>query len=793
MSVLEAHPHAAAVLGAALRGRPSHAYLLHGPAGSGKREAARGVRRRAARRAARRTRRTRGARAAHGAHPDLTWVAPSGAHEMLRGDVDESVVAAAAHTPFEASYRVFVLERADTMNDQAANTLLKTLEEPPRYVVLLLLTDRRRRCCRRSPRAASPCASTRRRRPRSRSGSSRSGVAPDRRPRLRAALARRRRARAGARARRRPRAARPRRGVRPRAAARRRRPRRAAVERACSTPRRTARARRRGRARGGAGRGARVPAEEGAPPQADRVHRARPPRRAPRRDRRARPRAPARRPLVPRPRLRGRRTPRSSCSPPTGSRSCAPTPPAATPPALQRGASSSSRTRACGSRSTSATTSRCEALAYRLERALACRPRHDRGPRPRRVRDGARRTGIEDEVAVEEPLEIRVDGAPLAVTMRTPGDDEELALGFLHGEGLIDGPRDGGPPADLAANTIEVAGPLLREPGARSFYTTSSCGVCGKGALEEVAVHAPPVADGPADRARRCSPRCPTACASRPSPAPAACTRPGCSAPAGELLVVREDVGRHNAMDKVVGWALLDGLVPLHPRSCCASPAGCRSSSSRRRRWRARRSWSASARRRSLAVRLADDRGITLPASRAAGASTSTRERSGCDDVRAVVQTEDEGVFVEPPDSEFARLGAGDGDDQGRPGSRPSPATAAAYLPLRRGIRSSRSSPARRHVAADRAEVRLQAVQLERPERLKRSCSGPWKSAEPVVSSPPAARYSAAVCSCDGSGRSTRRRRARRPRSARACAAPRPGRRGPRTGAPTPPRRRRRG
>jgi DNA polymerase-3 subunit delta' len=79
---------------------------------------------------------------AHGAHPDLTWVVPSGAHEMLRRDVAESVVAAAAHTPFEARHRIFVLERADTMNDEAANALLKTLEEPPAYVVLLLLTDR---------------------------------------------------------------------------------------------------------------------------------------------------------------------------------------------------------------------------------------------------------------------------------------------------------------------------------------------------------------------------------------------------------------------------------------------------------------------------------------------------------------------------------------------------------------------------------------------------------------------------------------------------------------------------
>src|ERR687889_539675 len=108
-----------------------------------------------------------------------------------------------------------------------------------------------------------------------------------------------------------------------------------------------------------------------------------------------------------------------------------------------------------------------------------------------------RAPGLEDEVAVEEPLEIRVDGRPLAVTMRTPGHDEELALGFLLGEGLIDGVREAGPTADLAVNTVEVAGPLLREPDARSFFTTSSCGVCGKGALEEVAVHCAPLPDGP--------------------------------------------------------------------------------------------------------------------------------------------------------------------------------------------------------------------------------------------------------------------------------------------------------
>ncbi len=73
--------------------------------------------------------------------------------------------------------------------------------------------------------------------------------------------------------------------------------------------------------------------------------------------------------------------------------------------------------------------------------------------------------------------------------MRTPGHDEELALGFLYGEGLINGPREAGPTDDLANNTILVSGPLTRTPGTRNFYTTSSCGVCGKGAIEEVTVH----------------------------------------------------------------------------------------------------------------------------------------------------------------------------------------------------------------------------------------------------------------------------------------------------------------
>src|SRR4051812_3893436 len=141
VSILEAHPHAAAVLGAALRDRPSHAYLFHGPAGSGKREAAREFAAELLARDAPDPGNAK-ARALAGVHPDLTWIAPSGAHIMLRGDVDQSVVAGAGDKPFEAGYRVFVLERVDTMDDPAANTLLKTLEEPPPYVVLILLTDR---------------------------------------------------------------------------------------------------------------------------------------------------------------------------------------------------------------------------------------------------------------------------------------------------------------------------------------------------------------------------------------------------------------------------------------------------------------------------------------------------------------------------------------------------------------------------------------------------------------------------------------------------------------------------
>ncbi len=178
--------------------------------------------------------------------------------------------------------------------------------------------------------------------------------------------------------------------------------------------------------------------------------------------------------------------------------------------------------------------------------------------------------GVSDQVAVEEPLEIRVGGEPLAVTMRTPGDDEELALGFLYGEGLIEGARGVGPTADFAANAVEVEGPLLRDAGERRFYTTSSCGVCGKGALEEVAVHSEPVGEGPVME-RDLLAALPERLRQPVFERTGGLHATGLFDASGELLLAREDVGRHNAMDKVVGRALIDGLVPLRGLVLCVS------------------------------------------------------------------------------------------------------------------------------------------------------------------------------------------------------------------------------
>jgi FdhD protein len=176
-----------------------------------------------------------------------------------------------------------------------------------------------------------------------------------------------------------------------------------------------------------------------------------------------------------------------------------------------------------------------------------------------------------DQVAVEEPLEIRIGGRPVAVTMRTPGHDEELALGFCLSEGLR--PASAVLPDDLAANTVEVDAPGF-DPARvqRSFYTSSSCGVCGKGALEAVAVEASRVEsrlEGSFELLASLPERL------REAQAAFAVTgglhATGLFAPEGELLCLREDVGRHNAMDKVIGWAFLEQRLPLANAILCVS------------------------------------------------------------------------------------------------------------------------------------------------------------------------------------------------------------------------------
>ncbi|SFP97040.1 FdhD protein [Amycolatopsis arida] len=184
-----------------------------------------------------------------------------------------------------------------------------------------------------------------------------------------------------------------------------------------------------------------------------------------------------------------------------------------------------------------------------------------------------------DTLAAEEPMELRVDGRPLAVTMRTPGDDVELAHGFLLAEGVIGDRVDVATARycagvdDTGRNTYNVLdvtlAPDVPPPATgveRNFYTTSSCGVCGKAALEAVrlATRFDP-ADSPFRVTAEVLATLPEALRSRQRVFAAT---GGLHAAAlfdatGTLLVVREDVGRHNAVDKALGWALLHDLLPL--------------------------------------------------------------------------------------------------------------------------------------------------------------------------------------------------------------------------------------
>ncbi len=176
-----------------------------------------------------------------------------------------------------------------------------------------------------------------------------------------------------------------------------------------------------------------------------------------------------------------------------------------------------------------------------------------------------------DQAAVEEPLELRVNGEPVAVTMRTPGHDEELALGFCLSEGIS--PTGSALPGDLAANTVEVTiADFDIARVRRNFYTSSSCGVCGKGALEAVAVDSAPI-EGRLQVAASLILELPGSL--REAQAAFAATgglhATGLFDPLGRLLCLREDVGRHNALDKVIGWAFRQGALPLAEAILCVS------------------------------------------------------------------------------------------------------------------------------------------------------------------------------------------------------------------------------
>ncbi len=182
-----------------------------------------------------------------------------------------------------------------------------------------------------------------------------------------------------------------------------------------------------------------------------------------------------------------------------------------------------------------------------------------------------------DDLAAEEPLEIRVRKEPLAVTMRTPGQDIDLAMGFLLTEGVI-GSADDVVTAQLCAgtdtpNTYNVVDvvlgadvpPPVTDPS-RNFYTTSSCGVCGKASIDAVRTRSRfDVRDDPTTVAARTLAGLPDRlrAAQRTFDRTGGLHAAGLFTADGELVVLREDVGRHNAVDKVIGWALREGRLPL--------------------------------------------------------------------------------------------------------------------------------------------------------------------------------------------------------------------------------------
>jgi FdhD protein len=187
-----------------------------------------------------------------------------------------------------------------------------------------------------------------------------------------------------------------------------------------------------------------------------------------------------------------------------------------------------------------------------------------------RLRDERIETATE-HVVVEEPLELQLDGSSIAVTMRTPGSDVELAAGFLVSEGIVE---DAGAIATIAhcdenENVIDMrtqAGASgVHPPAPRNFYATSSCGVCGKASIDEVRQRTPDLQGDRACIAARILSSLPDRLRGAQTlfSQTGALHAAGLFTVTGELVCLREDVGRHNAVDKVIGWAALSGRLPL--------------------------------------------------------------------------------------------------------------------------------------------------------------------------------------------------------------------------------------